>query len=222
MTYTDDGFTLMIDEGNTFFAELAANNTKDFFEPRKAFYNDRIKKPAALFAELAAEEFSRVAGRSYKPKVFRIYRDVRFSKDKTPYNPYLHILWSSEGAEGLSPVIFFGSEPGSLVMGSGIMGMKGEAMICYRAFIDTHGDEVSQVIGTSGLDLTNWGPEPLKRVPPPFDKDHPHGDLLKRKSLIISGDLGDAWRQSGKGLLGAVIDRFRTMQPFDALVRERI
>jgi len=55
-----DGFTQMIDDSNAFFTELAANNTKDWFTPRKDHYTANIKKPADLFAEILAEDFSQI------------------------------------------------------------------------------------------------------------------------------------------------------------------
>ena len=74
---SDDGFTQMIDDSRAFFAELARNNSKAWFDPRKDHYNERIKKPAELFADLLTEDISVLTRIAHKSKVFRIYRDVR-------------------------------------------------------------------------------------------------------------------------------------------------
>ncbi len=63
-----DGFTQMIDDSNAFFTELARNNTKDWFSPRKEHYTANIKKPAELFAEILAEDFSQISAAAHMPK----------------------------------------------------------------------------------------------------------------------------------------------------------
>ena len=85
-----DGFEDMIDAAVPFFTELAANNSKAWFEPHKARYAEDIRKPAEFMAELVSEDLARITGKPHASKVFRIYRDVRFSKDKTPLNAHLH------------------------------------------------------------------------------------------------------------------------------------
>jgi hypothetical protein len=70
------------------------------------FYRDEIKKPAELMADLFAEDLARHTGKCRMvSKVFRIHRDVRFSKDKTPYNTHLHLLWSRPGDAGRARVV---------------------------------------------------------------------------------------------------------------------
>lgn len=217
-----DGFTQMIDDSNAFFAELARNNTKDWFAPRKDHYTANIKKPAELFSEILAEDFTQISRIGHTPKLFRIYRDVRFSKDKTPLNAHLHILWSQTSDAPFAPAFFFGSDPHGITVGTGVMGLQGEALTRYRAFIDNWGDQLDEAIEASGLAPSNWGPAPLKRVPSPYDKDHPHAEHLKRKSLIVSGLLDAGWRTHKSGLTGAVKDAFRKADGFRNLLAERL
>ncbi len=218
----EDGFTQMIDDSNAFFAELSQNNTKAWFDPRKEHYNTHIKKPAELFADLLAEDFSRISGRGHKPKVFRIYRDVRFSKDKTPLNAHLHILWEQVGDNPFAPGFFFASSPSELAVAYGIIGLKGEALTRYRAFVDTWGDALVAALAETGMEMSDWGPEPLKRVPQPYDADHPHADLLRRKSLLVHAPLGQEWREQKGGLLTAVRKRFEDVQPLGKLMADRL
>ncbi len=214
-----DGFAQMIDDSNAFFAELKDNNSKDWFNPRKEHYTVAIKKPAELFGDLLAEDFSRLSGTAMKPKLFRIYRDVRFSKDKTPLNAHLHMMWRAPGDDPFTPAFFFGSEPGSLVTGCGIMGLRGDALARFRGFVDTHGDELQGLLDQIGWEMSGWGEAPLKNVPKPFDKEHPHGELLKRKNLIIHAEMGDTWRSDDGGLLVAVRENFRQVLPLMELFR---
>jgi uncharacterized protein (TIGR02453 family) len=208
------GFEQMVDAAVPFFAELAANNSKAWFEPHKARYEADIKKPAVFLADLLSEDFARVTGKVHTPKLFRIHRDVRFSKDKTPLNPRLHLMWSSADKDALAPVWFCGLSPTYFRVGMGVIGLQGESLTRYRAFVDAWGDELSDVldgVSAKGGQLSDWGPEPLKRVPKPYDADHAHGDLLKRKALAISIPIGDDWR--AQGLVKAINTRVKDLMP---------
>ena len=199
MSDGSDGFTDLIDTATVFFAQLGANNSKDWFEAHKEKYATQIKKPAEFLAEVLAEDLSRATGVSHKAKLFRIHRDVRFSKDKTPYNAHLHLSWS-QAREG-KPAWFFGASPSYLIFGMGITGFDGEGLTRYRAFVDHHGDDLSDALEVAqasvGARISDWGPAPLKRVPKPYDSDHAHADLLKRKSLTITAPLPTNWRDAG-------------------------
>lgn len=209
-----DGFDEMITEARAFFTDLKANNTKDWFEPRKDTYTKRIKKPAELLADLFAENLERITGATMKPKVFRIYRDVRFSKDKTPYNAHLHISWFRPGA-GERPGWFFGAAPEYLLLGTGLPGLSGPALAKFRAEIDTDGAELQARLAEAGrgaaAHLSDFGPEPLKRVPKPYAADHPQADLLKRKALFLQSDLPEEWAQDG--LIASLRARAKVLHP---------
>jgi uncharacterized protein (TIGR02453 family) len=217
-----DGFTRMIDDSNAFFTELAQNNNKDWFNPRKEDYTENIKKPAEFFADLLADDFSRITGQAHRSKVFRIYRDIRFSKDKTPLNAHLHILWSPVTENPFAPMFFFASEPTYLGIGFGIPSLKGEALTRFRAFVDVWGDQLTGAITQTGMAFSDWGAEPLKRVPKPYDQDHPHGDLLRKKGLLLGASLGDEWREVEGGLTTAVRKRFEVAEPMRKLLNEKL
>ncbi|MEM7721630.1 MAG: DUF2461 domain-containing protein [Pseudomonadota bacterium] len=195
-----DGFSDLIDRANAFFTELAKDNTKAFYEPRKEHYRDEIKKPAELFADLFAEDIARHTGKPHGPKLFRIHRDVRFSKDKTPYNTHLHLIWQ-QPSQAPTPAWFFGASPDYTTFVTGIPGLQGDALTRFRALIDKRGDALTDAIDHArdalGAEISEWGPSPLKRVPKPYDPDHPHGDLLKRKGLTIGAPLPEGWRDDG-------------------------
>ena len=193
------GFDDLIDRANRFFTELAANNSRDWFEQRKAYYTGQIRKPAELLAGLLAEDISRLTGVPHAPKLFRIYRDVRFSKDKTPYNPHLHMMWRPDARD--APGWFFGAAPSYLILGTGLMTLQGNALTRYRAHVDRDGAALAAAIEGDakevGADISDWGPPPLKRVPKPYAPDHPQADLLRRKALAITAALPPTWRDTG-------------------------
>lgn len=214
MTQTD-GFTQMIDAANTFFAALTENNNKAWFEERKTHFVENIRKPGEFFTSLLAEEISRKTGSPHKGKLYRIYRDIRFSKDKTPYKTHFHVSVDPTEPDTMAPAFFFASEPGEMAFYLGRVGFQGQRLLRYRAFIDTWGDRLEEERAAAGADYAHFGPPAFKRVPAPYDKEHPHADLLKQKSLILKRDMDDSFRKTG--LLNAVleeVDRFLALRTF--------
>ncbi|MEL7098381.1 MAG: DUF2461 domain-containing protein [Pseudomonadota bacterium] len=208
-----DGFDEMVTDARAFFTELRANNSKEWFEPHKARYKDRIAAPAALFADLMAEDLARITGKAHAPKVFRIYRDVRFSKDKTPLNAHLHLLWSPGDKDALAPSWFWGLSPDYLVLAMGVVGLKGPDLTRYRAFVDSWGDGLSDALEgamAKGASFGDWGGAPLKRVPKPYEQDHPHAELLRRKGFTLSIPI-EGWQEAG--VLKATLARVADLKP---------
>ncbi|MEO0402334.1 MAG: DUF2461 domain-containing protein [Pseudomonadota bacterium] len=217
-----DGFEQMVDEAQTFFTKLGKNNTKEWFEPHKAHYKDAIAGPAGFFGDLVAEDIARLTGKPHSPKVFRIYRDVRFSKDKTPLNTHLHVMWTPADKDPLAPSWFWGLSPDYFILGMGVMGLQGAHLTRYRAFVDSWGDSLQDALDGAatgvGAEISDWGPEPLKRVPKPYDQDHPHSALLRRKALAVSTPISGDWRTQGviKATVANIKGLLPVWQEFDA------
>jgi len=190
-----DEFTNLITRSIKFFTKLQANNSKPFYEQHKAFYTSEIKKPAELLGDVLRDEIQRKTGTAMRAKLFRIHRDVRFSKDKTPYNTHLHLMWTADAPN--APAWFFGASPEYTVLGTGVMGLQGDALTAYRQMIDRQGAHLDAALKAAdqkvGASISDWGPEPLKRVPKPFAPDHPQADLLKRKALAVKAPLPEGW-----------------------------
>lgn len=210
-----DGFERMIHDARAFFAELSQNNTRDWYEAHKERYVDGVKKPAEFLIDLIAEDLSRRTGATVKPKLFRIHRDVRFSKDKTPYKTHLHMMWSPVDGGVLTPKWFFGLGDGYFILGLGVMGLQGDALDQYRRFVDNHGEALQTALDgaaeSAGAQISDWGPPVLKRVPKPYSPDHPHAELLKRKALAISAPMPADWEQVG--VVKAVNTRIEDLLP---------
>lgn len=210
---TPDGFTVMLDEARSFFAGLEADNTKEWFEPRKEHYISAIRRPAELLCDLVGAEITKLTGKPHTGKVMRIYRDVRFSKDKRPYNAHLHMVWAQGGAkdEHAGPGWFFACAPDMLGVNMGVHSLKGDSVTSWRGLVEAEGDDLAAAITETGLGLSTWGEPPLKKVPAPYAADHPHAGLMRHRSLILDAPLGEDWRD--KGLLEAIIDRCTAMLP---------
>ena len=194
----------VIGTAQDFLRQLHANNNRDWFQDHKKDYEAAIKNPGNAIGETLGVRLAQLTGREATHKLFRINRDVRFSKDKTPYNTHLHLLWS----DGSGPGFFFGISLEYVSAGCGVMGLQKERLDAYRALIDQEGKALAAGID----DLKNKGfrldePE-LKRVPAPYAKDHDSADLLRRKSLAVWNDL-DAETVS----VEHVFQSFETLMP---------
>ena len=208
-----DAFAQLIPDARRFFAELQADNTKDWFDANKARYTDTIRKPAEALGQVMAAELNRMTGRTLQPKIYRINRDVRFSKDKSPYNTHLHLLWSM-GAED-RPGWFFAVSPGGVSLSTGVMGFTPGGLDWARhAIADDPQPWLAAVhaVRDHGGDIADWGEPPLKRVPKPWDDTHPAADLLRRKSLILTLPLDGA--NLSPGLVPVLAGAAERLLPF--------
>lgn len=162
-------------EALEFFDELAADNTKTFWTAHKQFYDEQVYAPmAALVVELEPE-FG-------KGKIFRPYRDVRFSADKTPYKTEIAAVlgrgYVRLNAEGLGS-------------GTGRYMMDRDQLARYRHAVDAESsgralEAVMAALTKQKIDVR--GHEQLSRVPRGFAPDHARADLLKYKGLVAWAD----------------------------------
>ncbi|MFY0597620.1 MAG: TIGR02453 family protein [Cognatishimia sp.] len=183
-----DPFHALIPDARAFLSELAQNNSRDWFLANKARYDSHLKRPAELLLDQISAELAKSLGAPVKPKLFRPHRDVRFSKDKTPYHQHLNMLWNAD-LGGVQPVgFFFGIGLDYLSIGGGFMGFEKDTLTSWRLTVD---GPLGQDIADVTASLTQQGmrisePE-LKRVPAPYDREHTRAELLRRKSM-------SAWR----------------------------
>ncbi|MEM9287905.1 MAG: DUF2461 domain-containing protein [Pseudomonadota bacterium] len=171
-----------------FLSDLKANNTRDWFAAHKKTYEAEVKKPAKAFCSAMTQALHAHTGTLHTAKVFRINRDIRFTKDKTPYNAHLHILFRKEGSP---TALFFGLQPDNLVLGAGLFKFEGDQLNAYRqAVAGPRGPALQEILDAFLAEGARLNAPPLKRVPSGFDKDHPRAELLKRKGLALWLDQG--------------------------------
>ncbi len=183
-------FDCFAPEAIGFLRELKANNTKDWFAANKATYETHLKAPSKLFVEDMELALRDLTGQDHGSKIFRIHRDVRFSKDKTPYNAHLHIAFIPTGQAVQPPMWFFGLSPEKLSLGCGVFQYG-------KGALDTFRDAMAGPLGGELIEITlemqkqgfRIGEPDLKRVPSGFDKDHPHQEALRRKGFSVWRDV---------------------------------
>lgn len=203
----------------TFLRKLAKNNERDWFVANKKEYEAAYKQPAKEFAEALEDGLKKLTRKPYKSKVFRVNRDLRFSKDKTPYNAHIRIGVSPEKAGLVAPAFMFSLEPKLLCAGVGVFDF-GKQMDAYRKKVaGKSGDKlqeiIDEVVGSGGR---MHGEPELKRVPSGFDAEHKHADLLRRKSVAVFHDFKSVKEATQPGFTDACLEQFKTMKPlFDWL-----
>jgi uncharacterized protein (TIGR02453 family) len=181
-------------EAITFLADLAANNDRAWFTPRKAEYERLLKVPleslcVALAGRFEARGLPLTADPARSP--FRIYRDVRFAKDKSPYKTAASARFMAAGG---GPGAYFHLEPGEIYAGGGMWRPEPAVLASWRRLVDTEPGTIRAAITHPGF-VAAYGElsgDRLTRVPSGFAKDHPDRDLLVLKDLIFTTRLSDA------------------------------
>ena len=188
-----------------FLKKLSKNNNRDWFEKHKSEYLS-IKGEFELFVADVLEGMvavdERLAGLDPKKLTFRIYRDIRFSKDKTPYKNFLSAGLSRAGKGTGVPGYYFQIEPGNKSMlAAGLYSPDAEYLSKIRQEIDYSGDTLKKILSDKKFkkqfgDL--WNGDTLKTIPKGYDRDHIHMKYLKLKSFLVMTTFSDADVSSGK------------------------
>jgi uncharacterized protein (TIGR02453 family) len=182
-------------EALQFLVDLALHNERSWFQPRKSDYERLLKEPLEALCVAVDDAFvTRGVPLSADParSPFRIYRDVRFSGDKSPYKTQASASfpWTGEGG-GVGG--YFHLEPGAVFVGGGMWHPAPERLAGWRqAVIDDRG-RVHALLDDSGFRDTfgEVGGERLKRGPAGFPTDDPDIELLKLKDVTFSHPLTD-------------------------------
>jgi uncharacterized protein (TIGR02453 family) len=179
-----------------FFKALAKNQRREWFLAHKEEFEKGWNQP---MKDLLADLREAIDG-AYthtdlgEPKVFRIFRDVRFSKDKSPYKTVVAGVIPTKGSAKMMdpPAAIYMHFGTSHVVASGVYRMDGPSLARYRSAVadDARGTELGKILGRLAKAGFSWehmhGDPPLKKVPKGYDPDHPRADLLKRKGLGVS------------------------------------
>lgn len=205
-------------EGVSWFQSLALTQTREWFQQNRAAYDTLWAEPMAALLEALRAPLQKVYGRRIgEAKVFRIHRDVRFSKDKTPYKTSLAGMLRFEGfaaMEGPAPLyLSLGLQD---FVGFGFYFLEPAALKRYRAAVldEKKGKALGALVaGAQRAGLQVDAMETLKRVPPGVDPQHPRAELLKKKGLGLGReDLPKKVRFS-KALAPWLVEQARAAAP---------
>jgi uncharacterized protein (TIGR02453 family) len=188
-------------EALEFYEGLSADNSKTFWTAHLAIYETQVRAPMEELLAALEPEFG-------PGKIFRPYRDVRFSKDKTPYKTHLGAWLSAGGYIQLSA--------DGLAAGSGMYQMSPRQLERYRRAVggERTGEELTAVIEKiekAKVDVRGHGS--LKTAPRGYPKDHPRADLLRHKGLTTWQDWEPAAWLGTAAARKRVVDFLRTSKP---------
>ena len=207
-----------------FFKQLAANNKKEWFEAHRDDYENNVREPMRDLVEELDVRFARFApeiGGDPKRSMFRINRDIRFSKDKSPYKTnagcwFHHRSASrkvgSEAAEG-SAGFYFHLQPGKSFIGAGVWMPPRPQLNKLRAAIAEKPQVFMRMVQSLPKRFGGVSDEStLKRMPRGYSEDHPAAKWLKYQSFTSGRSLTDAQVTSAK--LPALLEReYEAMLP---------
>jgi uncharacterized protein (TIGR02453 family) len=213
------GFPGFPAEAVAFYRSLARNNTREWFQPRKTVYDEKVKAPMVdLVTALngAMMDFAPDYVTDAPKAIYRIYRDTRFSPDKTPYKTQIAASFSRRGLEkhGAAGYYFAISHKG-VDVGGGIYMPQPETLLAVRTLIAERHAEFRQLAASSAIKrlFGAMQGEQLSRVPKGFCAEHPAADLLRFKQFLLFTTLDAAMVTTPK-LFGELEKRFRAMAPF--------
>lgn len=201
-----------------FLKELKKNNNKPWFDANRKKYEE-AKVDFISFVDNTIAAITKfdpsVSGIKAKECIFRINRDIRFSKDKSPYKSNMGAYINPGGKKINTPGYYFHCEPGQSFAAGGLYLPVPEDLAKVRQEIDYNFDEWKKIVNDKIFKkyFTKVdGIEVLSRPPKGYAEDNPAIDYLKMKSFIVSRPLTDA-ELTGKSLVKEVTKTFSTMKP---------
>ncbi|MDG1038407.1 MAG: DUF2461 domain-containing protein [Polaribacter sp.] len=197
-----------------FLNNFKKNNNRDWFASHKEDYLRAQQNVKNIFEEIHInlQKHDEIE----KSKMMRIYRDVRFSKDKTPYKPHFANSFSRLGKE-LRGGYFLRIRPGESFLAGGFWEPNKEDLFRIRKEIEIDASEIKDILNDKNY-KKHFGGEfkslsELKTAPRGFDKEHPDVNLLRKKGFIASKKFTDAEVLS-LSFIDSVDESFKALRPF--------
>ncbi len=211
-------------ESFSFLTKLIQNNDRAWFQENKSLY-DAAKKNIDDFAEAIVEGILKIDASipkdtTAKKCVMRIYRDVRFSKDKSPYKNNFGIGISARGKGNDGSGYYIHLQPGASFVAGGYFMPQGEHLKAIRQEIDYNTSDLLRILNANefkdyfgGLDQE----QKLKTTPKGYNLDHPHIEILKLKSFTVTHSISDKELLDEKGV-EIVLKGLQLIQPLNVFL----
>ena len=212
------GFPGFPKEMTTFFRSLKRNNRREWFQPRKHVFEQHVKEPMIELVTALNRDFAKFAPEYVsdpKKAIFRIYRDTRFSADKTPYKTHIAASFARRGGERLAAGgFYFSVSHDQIEVAGGIYHPEPETMLVVRNHIAEHHQDLRRLLADRKVRrlLGDLQGDALTRAPKGFDPAHPAINLIKMKDWILDTTLDPSLGTSPR-LYKELADRFRAMTP---------
>jgi uncharacterized protein (TIGR02453 family) len=206
-----------------FIADLAEHNDRDWFEANRDRYERYWLTPGLDFVEAMGPALDAVTpGVHAEPRVngslYRINRDVRFTKDKRPYKTHLDfIFWEGDGGRKRSPGYFVRLVADAVLVAAGRHEFDAATLAAYRAAIDEDatGSGLERIVGALQREGYAVGGLHYKRVPRGFEADHPREELLRHRSLHAYLEVPPPPEVGSADFVGWCVGHFECMKPLE-------
>lgn len=209
-----------------FLKQLKANNTREWFQANKDAYDGALLNVKSfieeLIKELAAIDPQINTDIQASKCMFRIYRDVRFSKDKSPYKAWLAAGISIDGRKLDGPEYYIHIEPNNTFIAAGYWRPKKEHLEAIRQEMDYNYAHFERALSDGGWKLEDLSQEDkLSRPPAGYTIDTPNLEALKLKSFIIHRPVTDL-QMTGKDAMKTIVDLCKRILPFKNFIHDAI
>ncbi|TXD48414.1 DUF2461 domain-containing protein [Polaribacter sp. IC073] len=197
-----------------YLQDLQKNNNRDWFADHKETYLKEQQKAKDVFAAINynLQKHDEIE----KSKMMRIYRDVRFSKDKTPYKAHFANSFSRLGKD-LRGGYFLKIRPGESFLAGGFWEPNKEDLLRLRKEIELDASEIKDILKDKNYQKYFGGKfesfSELKTAPRGFDKEHPDVDLLRKKGFIATRNFTDA-EVLAPNFVAEVDKSYKALRPF--------
>lgn len=202
-----------------FLKDLKQNNNRDWFAENKKRYENSLANAKDVFSDIFQN--LELHDEIEKQKIYRIYRDVRFSKDKTPYSPRFAVSYSRNGKH-LRGGYFLEIKPGETLLGGGFWRPEKDDLYRIRKEFELDDSEIREILSEENFIKYFDGKlegEELKSAPKSFDKNHPSIDLIRKKGFIAIRKFSDTEVLSDT-FTKEVDDTFKALRPFFNLMSD--
>ena len=215
-------------KGHTWLRQIEKNNNRDWFQAQKPVFEEEVKAPTEALVESLSAKLEAFAP-DYVPAdpkkaVMRIYRDTRFSKDKSPYKTQMGVKFGKAGGGPMDCAGFWFAVSGKQVdVVGGSYAPGGPQLKALRGYLDEHHKELEKLLKRKPLRdaMGELQGEMLKRVPRGFDPEHAAADLLRRKQLYLHAHLPAKILRT-PDLQKEILRRFKLMVPFTDALNEAL
>lgn len=211
-----------------FLKDLAKNNDREWFEKNKPKYLQAKESFDEVVANLLGEMIKfddSLGGLDPKKLVFRIYRDVRFSKDKRPYKSNFGAAMSAEGKGLGTPGYYFQIQPGNeSFVAIGLFQPQPEILAKVRQEIDYNGDNLKKIFNEKKFKSNFskfWDEDALKKAPKGYAPDHVYADWLKLKSFVVTHNFKDS-EVTDKKFMKTVVETLKSAKPLNDFLKEAL
>lgn len=210
-----------------FLKKLGKNNNREWFLANKKAF-DAAQDNVTAFAGYLIGEVGKfddaVAAVDPKTCVFRIYRDVRFSKDKSPYKVNLGAYVAPGGRKSMQPGYYFHLQPGASFVAGGKHRPDGPELLKIRTAVANNTDEFLKIVNKKSFTdvLGNLWNDRLKSVPKGFDPDHKAAEYLKLKEFMAFAELHDDKFLTSAEFPKQLVKMMKEMYPLVAFLRKAL